>query len=244
MTIVRSPISQRRLGHLGRGALMALTLGLGFAVVTPALAADDGEGSMFGTILSTVTGVGKAKDVELPVEYRERAPLVVPPNKADLPPPLPSAAARNPAWPKDPDVEAARKAAALGRAPAPMPVNGIEDKLSREELAKGRIASKGATAPVPMGCDSLLDRSCGGETPEHFWNVMKTSKGESKEVALQPGQEPPREYLTQPPKGYLAPRKVAKYSFDSPSGNFKDDTLGDAAGYTREQNRKKTSVDE
>eukprot|EP01037_Dinobryon_pediforme_P039163 gene39163-47579_t len=77
--------NRRPLGHLGLGALMALTLGLGLglslAVTTPARADDDGAGSMFGSILSTVTGVGKAKDVELPVEYRERAPLVVPPNK-------------------------------------------------------------------------------------------------------------------------------------------------------------------
>ena len=116
-------------------------------------------------------------------------------------------------------------------------------KLSREELAKGRIAGNSPSAPVAIQCDTLLDRSC-GQAPEEFWKAMKTSKGDSKEVALQPGQEPPREYLTQPPKGYLAPKKVAKYGFDSPSGNFKDDTLSDAAGYIREQNRKKSSVDE
>ena len=124
-----------------------------------------------------------------------------------------------------------------------MPVNGIQDKLTRDEMAAGRIAGNGSSAPVPMGCDPLLGRTC-GDTPEQFWTAMKTSKGDSKEVALQPGQEPPREYLTQPPKGYLAPKKVAKYGFDSPSGNFKDDTLSDAAGYIREQNRKKTSVEE
>ncbi len=118
------------------------------------------------------------------------------------------------------------------------------DKLSREELARGRIAGSNDRAPVPMTCDTLLDRSCSGQTPGEFWKTMKTAKGESTEVALQPGQEPPREYLTQPPKGYLAPRKGAKYTFDAPSGNFKDDTLSDAAGYTREANRRKTSVDE
>ena len=39
------------------------------------------------------------------VEFRERAPLVVPPNR-DLPPPQTAdAVTRNPAWPKDPDAE-------------------------------------------------------------------------------------------------------------------------------------------
>src|SRR5437870_4884035 len=38
------------------------------------------------------------------IEYRERAPLVVPPSRALPPPQSEGPSAHNPAWPKDPDV--------------------------------------------------------------------------------------------------------------------------------------------
>jgi hypothetical protein len=219
----------------------AVALGLAIGAVTPAAAADDGSGSMFGSILSTITGVGKSKDVDLPIDYRERAPLVVPPNDS-LPPPEANAAVRNPAWPRDPDIAAYKRAKALERAPAPLPGNGA-DKISNAELMRGRVASREQTAPVPMQCDSLLQKC--GDAPGKLWNSLKTKKADSDTtVLLQPGVEPPREYLTQPPPGYLTPTKKAKYSFDAPSSNFGDDNLADAAKYYRDQGRHKTSVDE
>jgi hypothetical protein len=49
------------------------------------------------------------KDGDVGVEYHERAPLVVPPSR-NLPPPQDEApVARNPAWPKDPDVARRRE---------------------------------------------------------------------------------------------------------------------------------------
>jgi hypothetical protein len=233
----RRPIPARLLG-----ASLALTVSLGFglAAATPALADDDGAGSIFGTMLTTVTGIGKPKDVELPIEYRERSPLVVPP-KRDLPPPVPGAAQRNAAWPNDPDVDAVRKAQALARAPAPLPGNGA-DKLSKEELMRGRIAASQSATPAPLQCEDL-SRGCGSD-PKALWDSLKIKKADgSADVALVPGVEPPREYLTQPPRGYLSPKKLARYNFDSPSGNFKDEDIGNAAQYTREHGRHRTSVD-
>src|SRR5260370_11320807 len=95
------------------------------------------------------------------IEYRERAPLVVPPTR-NLPPPRSEPAfTANPAWPNDPDVKKrkADAAAAKRRGPArtaaePMDLDG--GPLSRAELEKGRRASEtsgdGTRAP---------DQDCG-----------------------------------------------------------------------------------
>ena len=68
------------------------------------------------------------------IEYRERAPLVVPPSR-NLPPPQSEAAVTaNPAWPKDPDV-----AAAQGR--------GREEEAAQPD--RGRDHGSRRTAAVP-----------------------------------------------------------------------------------------------
>src|SRR5712691_3691468 len=81
------------------------------------------------------------------IEYRERAPLVVPPSR-NLPPPQPegSAVAANPAWPKDPDLAGRRKqATAAERAKLKASAEGsvIDDArpLRPNELDRGRAAA-------------------------------------------------------------------------------------------------------
>ena len=75
------------------------------------------------------------------IDYRERAPLVVPPSR-DLPPPQSEAAVTsNPAWPKDPDVrqrrvEASRKKLSSKTAAQTMDEEGRP--LSRTELDRGQ----------------------------------------------------------------------------------------------------------
>ena len=68
------------------------------------------EANVVGGLLS---GLGLVDRARPPIDYRERAPLVLPRGNA-LPPPQDSAAARNPNWPNDPDVARAR-AAGVGR---------------------------------------------------------------------------------------------------------------------------------
>ena len=94
-----------------KSPLIAL-FGLGLLSAAPALAADDGQEGLFDSILGIV-GVGDKKAPE--IDYRDRAPLVLPPKMA-LRQPLPSGAQRPAAWPNDPDV--ARRA----REAAPQPV--------------------------------------------------------------------------------------------------------------------------
>src|SRR5262249_44022740 len=56
-------------------------------------------------------GLGLQKPTELGIDYRERSPLVVPPNRA-LPPPEPEGANKAAAWPVDPDIKRREERAA------------------------------------------------------------------------------------------------------------------------------------
>ena len=76
----------------------------GFSSATPAWAAEDTN--MFNSVLGFV-GMQFDKEPDS-IDYRARAPIVVPP-RTDLPPP--KEAVRDPAWPNDPDVAAERRAA-------------------------------------------------------------------------------------------------------------------------------------
>jgi hypothetical protein len=145
------------------------------------------------------------------VEFRERAPLVVPPSR-DLPPPQSGdLTARNPAWPKDPDVRrrneavttAAQKARLRGAAEA------MEDEgraLRPNELEVGRLArgsnenvvspeeSARPMMPSALGSKGLLDL---------FSAKPEQSVGFTEERA--------RSSLTEPPPGYQTPSAAQPY---------------------------------
>ncbi len=67
------------------------------------------------------------------------------------------------------------------------------------------------------------------------------SDDETAKEVLRPGEEPPREYLTQPPPGFRKPTQVVKATREAVKEKVDD---GDAAAYIREQARHKTSVDD
>src|ERR1700724_1838552 len=101
----------------------------GFSSATPARAEEDTN--MFNSVLGFV-GMQFDKEQDS-IDYRARAPIVVPP-RTDLPPP--KEAVRGPAWPKDPDIAAERRAALDSRRPAPPPNSRVE--MSQTELQQGR----------------------------------------------------------------------------------------------------------
>jgi len=81
----------------------------------PAIAGEDDEVSFDQKIMRNIMeGLGLKRDGEAGINYQERAPLVIPPSR-DLPPPESADAviAKNPAWPKDPDVERRKLEAAM-----------------------------------------------------------------------------------------------------------------------------------
>jgi hypothetical protein len=146
------------------------------------------------------------------IEYRERAPLVVPPSR-NLPPPREAdAVAANPAWPNDPDVRQRKLESAAKKKPR-ITSEVIEAEgrpLPRSELDKGRIPpgsnrTKAAPTPEesarPMRPDELKSKSI-------FSGMF--SLGSKTETATF-DSEPPRESLTAPPTGYQTPSPNQPY---------------------------------
>lgn len=148
------------------------------------------------------------------VEFRERAPLVVPPSR-DLPPPQSGdVTARNPAWPKDPDVR--RRNEAVTTAAQKARLRGASEAMVEEgralrpnELEVGRVATTTNTGPVT--------------SPEESGRPMKPSdlgsrglldlfsSATKKDAPVEFTQEPPRANLTEPPPGYQTPSAAQPY---------------------------------
>ncbi|MDB5650896.1 MAG: hypothetical protein JWL62_2416 [Hyphomicrobiales bacterium] len=192
----------------GRFALFgaaAFALALGVSAPRPALALDDdGSKNVFSAVLGLVGISGEKEDPS--IDYRERAPLVVPPNRSSLPQPLPPVANRNAAWPKDQEIVRRKQAEEAARRPR---VDEVQNPVSREELARGRSASGAATAPPQdAGCSDPLSRVC---NPETFWSGLRNARSSSDEVKLAPGKEPSRDWLTEPPAGFRKATKETKY---------------------------------
>ena len=197
----------RRSG-LAISAVCALGLGLAAA---PARAGDDGEAPLWEGIGSTlglesIFGV-KSGDKDS-IEYRDRAKLVVPP-KIELPPPVASPTQGSASWPRDPDVERAKKE----KAEAEKPVRVFGPYLRRiPPTMSGDVVTMSATAGQGPSQGSGL-RSCNGSpgaacqtstAPSINWNPL-TWVGLQKKPETVLGPEPDRDSLTDPPKGYREP---------------------------------------
>lgn len=200
--VLRHSGTSRSLMAAAGGALL-----IGLAAATPARALDDGAENIFVSIGQLLTvGVGLGGDSTKPtIEYRERAPLVLPPNLQQLPPPGSGVAARNPNWPQDFDVQRHRAASARERAPrerydefggrnAPTPVPGAP------------VAQTGGSRTCG---DDGLDRLC---NTQQFWSTMSNRKQSEQKVAV--GQEPPRKSLTDPPSGFRRQQTQQTYTFE------------------------------
>jgi hypothetical protein len=131
------------------------------------------------------------------IDYRERAPLVLPPKMELRAPADPSAVeTRTANWPKDPDVMAARKEAAEARKPwtqTELYKNSEGKRLSIEEMRAGRRVG-GREAINPAAHDRRADMS--RMTPDELRSFS------SNEPKLDSdGLE--RRYLSDPPSNLL-----------------------------------------
>ena len=208
-------------------AVVGLLSVSGFSGATPAWAEEDTN--MFNSVLGFV-GMQFDKEQDS-IDYRARAPIVVPPG-TDLPPP--KEAVRSSAWPKDPDIAAERRAALDSRRPAPQLTPNSRVEMSQTELQQGR-------GPLPS--DGPPDEcQAGAGTPLCLytpWKVLKSVVTGFHSDTVQPGPEPPRKYLTEPPMGYRQATGVAKATIDAPKDQ---PDAADPGAYIRSQ-RPKTSVD-
>ena len=202
-----------------RRILMAASLlGVGSALCVPARAADDGYANVFSSVLGSV---GLIKSDPPPViEYRERPPLVLPRD-----PTLPKPAVgvqHTAAWPQDPDVLKRRREAQEAHAPhtlnPALSDHGVS--LSRDDIAKGRIAAEDSKSDQPIrpgncgndGQHCLLLSPAQLQAESDAYRAANPDKADT----LVAGQEPAREFLTQPPKGYLKPVKAVKATAEAP----------------------------
>lgn len=209
-------MSARRMVLVAVSAATSLGLSAGFAN-----AADDGYKDVFSSVLTAVGVLNP--DVTPDIDYRERPPLVLPP-KMTLEKPVPEGAGKTAAWPQDPDVIAARKAAAAARAPMANILGNPDLKSSHDEQMRGRIAGTDS-ADIPES--ALRHDRCGNNgngknclvvSPDELkaMNDRYQASGLAEKKDIVAGEEPERVYLTQPPKGYLKVTKTVKATTEAP----------------------------
>ena len=169
------------------------------------------------------------------IDYRARAPLVIPP-KLDLP--APKQVAHDANWPKDPNIEERRHAAAAAQRPAPQITPNTRVEMSANELqsTRGDLPKDGP----PDDCQVSAGTPICLYTP---WQILKsvTGLGGGKPDTVQVGdEEPGRTYLTEPPSGYRRPTATATATMEAPKDA---PDAADAQAYVRSQQHK-TSVDQ
>jgi hypothetical protein len=197
------------------------------ALLLAASGASAQEGEVVKSLLGSIGIIPKEKP---PIVYNERAPLVLPP-KLDLPPPAPGGGpeARNGNWPKDPDVAAARKAAADARTPytsTDLYKNSEGKRLSIEEMRAGRNPNNYVSTPGPTSRE--LDKSVMSPDELRAFTPKDNAKLE--------GDGLERRYLSDPPGGLLKAAGGAplKASVEPPAVGDPDSPQN----FIRQQNRR------
>lgn len=133
------------------------------------------------------------------IDYRERAPLVVPP-ATTLVPPQDKLSAGTPRWPQDPEI--VRKKKALEDAKKPKyPVNDGDKRELRDEFASSLRTAPAGRRLQPRTAEEQQRNTDGlRDNPREVFGFITTLVAPKEEESTQ-YVEPPREYLTDPPKG-------------------------------------------
>jgi hypothetical protein len=209
----------RRLTLSCASAAFGLAVGMAFSAL-PAQAQEEGVPLDTQIVRGILGGLGLERaDQQSTINYQERPPLVLPPSR-DLPPPISaSAAAKNPAWPKDPDVAQSKLAAEQARKRAngfdeyeresrQLPPDQIDiSKSNPEAVARAR---QKAQAGGP-GTGDLKYELSPSELGYKSGSILKNMfKGKDNEAVRFTG-EPARADLTAPPPGYQTPSPDQPY---------------------------------
>ncbi|EAQ33902.1 hypothetical protein NB311A_14607 [Nitrobacter sp. Nb-311A] len=193
-----------RLAAVATGVAVVLSAGM-------ARAQDDDNATFEEKIITKIMhGLGATNMDNSSIEYRERSPLVIPPS-TELPPPGSGAAeVRDPNWPKDPDVERRREAAAARKDRKPLPWQGGQS-LGGQSILPSKLAPNGSpitatkqTEMRPLGTADNVNPSLSPSQLGFAGKLSNLFGGNKTETAPFTG-EPDREKLTQPPVGYQTP---------------------------------------
>ena len=206
------------IGH--RGLLM---------VVAGVLAAGGAQAQQGVFMRDALSNIGLIEPEKPTINYRERAPLVMPPKldgKALPAPRQPEASAQ---WPKDPEIVQRERERADLKKPivrgAQGRMNDNNMTLSIDEMRGGR--REGAQARTEPGRPE-------GENDDRnsFWSNPFGLR--SAEVAEPSAVEPDRDVLTDPPTGYRKPpRKIAKSNGDPINNPSREREESDPGAYLR-----------
>ncbi|MFG1346080.1 hypothetical protein V5F59_14390 [Xanthobacter autotrophicus DSM 431] len=205
-----------------------VAFGLAAAVLPSAAAAQSFSGG--GDLMESAMQLFGLKDEEAKpdIDYRERAPLVVPPKVPDaLPAPQASAADANPNWPKDPDIARRKREAEDAKKPIVRDDPGRPLLPSELKGGKRKYVGNSSQAPTePVGAGSqrdVLPADQLGPSNNSFWSGLT-----GKQEKMTFNGEPERENLIQPPSGYQTPAPNAPYGVVEPKKEtFKFPTLFD-----------------
>ena len=173
---------------------------------------DDPSGRSFGSQILKAIGLPDPDHPEYEINYSERSPLVVPPNR-NLPAPI-SAEPPAPNWPQDPDIkkrQAAKSEKTILRANGD-PVMDEGRPLRPDEL-------------IPKGSGSSAASNSPGIEPKH--NSLFSFDWFRKEEYGTFTGEPPRANLTDPPPGYQTPSPDQLYGISPDRKPSKPTTRND-----------------
>lgn len=178
-----------------------------------ALAAPTGAAAQEGIFMKDLLGsIGIIPKEQPAIEYRERAPLVLPPRVELRDPVDPKAVvAANPQWPNDPDVAAAKRREADARTPVTETERrrlGQNPTLSIHEIRQGRRpGAEVPNSPVVRRGDNVRDG---------HWIHPDTlrAQGRVDDSVKLTGVEPDRQSLTEPPGGFRKPTMKVKAGFE------------------------------
>ena len=211
---VRLTILRRGLMAFLAAAALTTTVSVPLSISVPsvALAADeDEEEEPFETrFIKKLFGINDRDSIN----YRERPPLVVPPNLGNLPQPEANTVATTPAWPKDPEVVERKKRAAVKRNTPRRSSEEDDRPLTPAELEVGRKAGAGrVTNPTgPQDAESEGQRPVKPSELGYKGGLLGgLFKDNSKPEVATFTQEPTRSDLTQPPAGYQTPSPSHPY---------------------------------
>ena len=224
------PFFSNNAGHArGLALASAVVAILGASAFGPAFAGDDGQEPIWKGI-GDIVGLGNitGKEKEAPIDYRERGRLVLPP-KMTLPPPVSPEAERTAAWPLDPDVEKLRKEKAE-RLTILTSQSDTQEKRDGHRLSPDKLRADNA------GPGAGPASHCGITTPSRncyttpFRNIFETV-GLAKPDEVVAGEEPDRDWLTDPPKGFRMPTATTAAKTDAGDAKKPNDRDPRAALY-------------
>jgi hypothetical protein len=192
------------------GLVLTAAIVCGYGSIARAGDYDDPSGESFGTKLRRAIGLPDPDHPDYEINYSERSPLVVPPNR-DLPAPIPTD--RPPAnWPQDPDIRK-RQAARTET------VHVEGDRVTEE----GRALRPDEL--IPKGSKSSSSSSS-GEIETKKSSFLNFDWFKKEQYGTFTG-EPPRASLTDPPPGYQTPSPDQPYGIVPESKTPKPQTLGE-----------------